>query len=282
MLSIVKRCVVQNHVSKRYFSKYVVKAPMVIPELTSPLMSKSLPRFLFDDFLSKEKKDLVAIVDGSTNKSVTYQQAHDNTYSFATSLRKYGIKRNDCVAIVSPNHLSFLTAFMGVSLAGATSTCINPMYSEYEIEGQVQATKSKLIITHSCSLEKVLKIAGDIPVMVLDEVKDESKVKGLLQLDQFVADSIKSFDPNQFSDPTDFSSEETATIPFSSGTTGKSKGVMLTHKNIIANILQMVPYEGRHLLPTATKPRGVTLVPLPFFHIYGMVVGLMIPLKAGA
>ena len=63
------------------------------------------------------------------------------------------------------------------------------------------------------------------------------------------------------------------TIPFSSGTTGKSKGVMLTHRNIAANILQFSAIEGMHLIETANQSRATILSPLPFFHIFGLTAG---------
>ena len=63
------------------------------------------------------------------------------------------------------------------------------------------------------------------------------------------------------------------TIPFSSGTTGKSKGVMLTHRNIAANILQFSAIEGLHLVETAHQSRATILSPLPFFHIFGLTAG---------
>lgn len=63
------------------------------------------------------------------------------------------------------------------------------------------------------------------------------------------------------------------TIPFSSGTTGKSKGVMLTHRNIAANILQFSAIEGMHLAETAHQSRATILSPLPFFHIFGLTAG---------
>jgi 4-coumarate--CoA ligase len=254
-------------------------------------MKKSLSQFILSTFEDENKKSLVAIVDGITNKSLTYQEAHDQSYSFAHSLHKFGLKKGDCVAIITPNHLNFFSAFIGIGLAGATSTSINPLYSEHEILHQVTATQAKLIISHSSCIEKVLKSSGSIPVMVLDDPTYESLVErigssaagNLLHMKSFIHDSLNTFDKAAFMDPVGFDSNDTYTIPFSSGTTGKSKGVMLTHKNLIANILQMESAEGKHLRadPSKNRARGVTLCPLPFYHIFGLTVGLCMPLVTG-
>lgn len=261
------------------FSKFVLRSPY--PDISLEEAKQPLPHFIMQDFLKSDRQALDAIVDGSNSKSLTYKQLHDNTYSFAQSLRKFGIKKGDCVAIISPNHIQYFTAFFGVGLAGAVSSCINPLYSEYEVEAQVEATKAKLIITHPCCLEKVLKISKNIPVMLMDDV--EKKPAHVYQMKNFIQESIDNFNKESFAPPKGFDSNDTYTIPFSSGTTGKSKGVMLTHKNLIANVLQMYPIEGCNLAATPARnfKRGVALNPLPYFHIYGLVVGMMIPAHAG-
>lgn len=274
------RTVIPNRairLSANNFSNFVVKSPF--PDVNLAEANGALPQFIMKDFLKEDRSSLEAIVDGSNGKSLTYKQAHDNTYSFAHSLRKFGIKKGDCIAVISPNHLQFFTAFFGIGLTGAVSSCINPLYSEYEIESQIEATNAKMILTHPLCLEKVLKVKKNIPIMLMDDVPN--KPAHVLEMKNFIQESLTSFDTKSFALPANFDSNDTYTIPFSSGTTGKSKGVMLTHRNLISNVLQMVPIEGRELALTAAGTRGVALNPLPYFHIYGLVVGMMIPAHAG-
>eukprot|EP01037_Dinobryon_pediforme_P033316 gene33316-38701_t len=71
------------------------------------------------------------------------------------------------------------------------------------------------------------------------------------------------------------------TIPFSSGTTGKSKGVLLSHRNLMANVLQMASLEERYLVETEHQERATVLNPLPFFHIYGLTAALLLCYHCG-
>jgi len=99
------------------------------------------------------------------------------------------------------------------------------------------------------------------------------------------SEDIKNIDTNSFhANSKHFDCHDLLTVPFSSGTTGKPKGVMLSHHNLLSNVLQCMPYEGDYIKPKIKNDwstRGTVLVPLPFFHIYGMTAGMCVPLNAG-
>lgn len=104
----------------------------------------------------------------------------------------------------------------------------------------------------------------------------------IVTIDNMIAsEDMSNIDIDSFCNPKEFDCHDILTIPFSSGTTGKPKGVMLTHHNLVSNILQVMPYEGNFILPNDLNTRGTVLVPLPFFHIYGMCAGMCVPLYAG-
>jgi acyl-CoA synthetase (AMP-forming)/AMP-acid ligase II len=161
---------------------------------------------------------------------------------------------------------------MGISLTGAIPSLINPAYSETEIRYQVENAKSKFIFAHTSCLDKVISSnEGKLPIIVIDnnETKvDENLVKNhklLLMSDLCSVKPLKSKYNHGEELLKNFDCDSTVTLPFSSGTTGRSKGVILTHKSVISNILQFANIE----------PKSIVLFPMPFFHIYGFGIALL-------
>ena len=123
----------------RKFSQVVLKSTYHLPELSSRATRLSVPKLLLDKFSNNHSLlDEIAIVDGSSNTSLTYRNLYNATYEFANALRNHGITSGACVAIISPNHLHYFTVFHGTALTGAYTTTVNPAYTEEEIEYQIQ------------------------------------------------------------------------------------------------------------------------------------------------
>lgn len=259
----------------------IVKAPVEMPELKSDVVKLPLPTFIMSEFLKPERKDQVAIMDGMSGSSLTFGEAFYAACSLANSLEKAGVKKGDRIALISPNHLHFFTVFMGISLSQAISTCMNPLCSDKEMAFQIEKTNARLVFTHPMCLETVRKVFPDDRIIVIDSPSAPAQTD-LRRLSSMI--SLAPFEgaEKRLRIPDDFDPQALLTIPFSSGTTGRSKGVMLTHSNLVNNVLQILPYEGNYLRPTATKPRGTLLVPLPFFHIYGLVAALLLSSYTGA
>jgi acyl-CoA synthetase (AMP-forming)/AMP-acid ligase II len=268
-------------------SKIIMKSPHELSALSTNIGKQSLPQVLLESFkdCGVEKENLIAMVDGGTGQEMTFGDIHSATTRYANAIQKlgYGGSNKCCVAIISPNHRHFFTVFHGTGLAGAYTTTVNPLYTKDEMKFQIEKTNAKVIFSHPFCLELASQVGIELglPVMSME------KTQGYICVDDLInSESNEKLDMESF--PVyrkNFdSNEELMTIPFSSGTTGVPKGVMLTHKNLVANVLQAMPYEGDFLRPTTAgdhSTRGTVLVPLPFFHIYGMIAGMCMPLYAG-
>ena len=111
----------------RACSQHIVRSPYVVPELEdAKIMSSTFPAFIMKQWASFGSD--VAVVDGSTNEAKTYSQINKDTKAVAAALQHRGVKHHESVAVMSPNHVDFFSVFMGISLSGAYSTCLNPQY----------------------------------------------------------------------------------------------------------------------------------------------------------
>jgi acyl-CoA synthetase (AMP-forming)/AMP-acid ligase II len=256
----------------RATSTYIVKSKFINEDLESKNYENSVPKTVLKKFLDEGVRDKVALMDGFTKETATYGQLYQRTYSCAKSLKdKYGVQKGACVGIMSPNHINFFTAFHGVGLTGGCSTTINPTYVEAEIEYQMKTTNAMMLIAHPLCLEKALAIGKklEIPVLTLGEATDDTKsFNDLLQI------PLEKSQPDALGADVDVDS--LMTIPFSSGTTGLAKGVMLTHRNLISNFYQSMTLEGQYMANASI------IIPLPFFHVFGMVMGICMPLMVAA
>ena len=266
-------------------AKIVVESSYITPGLSKTGVLENpqdFPSFILQNFLKSDRKDEIALVCGASNDTMTYHDVYNGCYSFANALRsKYNIKKNECVGILSPNHIQYFSAFNGISLIQGRSTTINPLYTVDEIKYQLESTNAKILIAHPMFIDNATKAANelDIPLITLDKVSTD-KMDSIYQLIEDYHITKDNVDLKTFggADP-----DSIMTIPFSSGTTGKPKGVMLTHANLHANILQSIPQEGRNMgRDPITKEQGSLICPLPFFHIYGMIASMCLPLFMGA
>jgi acyl-CoA synthetase (AMP-forming)/AMP-acid ligase II len=220
----------------------------------------SLYDYLFGD-LAAEDADRVALVDAKSGQQTTFREMLAGIDAFAGALAARGIGVGDVVGLLAPNSPAFAIAFHGVLRAGATATTINALFTAKDIAKQLTDSKAKLLLTVTPLLEQSREAAAaagltDDDVIVLDGA-------GLGASD--VAAPDVTFDP----------AAHIAALPYSSGTTADPKGVMLTHRNLAANVAQIRPVQGM------THDDRILAV-LPFFHIYGMTVLLNAALHARA
>lgn len=213
------------------------------------------------------------IIHGPTGKIYTYADVELTSRRVAGGLhRRLGICKGDVIMLCLQNCPEFVFGFLGASYLGAVSTTANPLCTPAEIEKQARASQAKVIVTMAAFAEKVTGYAAENDVKVV--IVDEPVAEGCLSFAELTAADEKDM-------PTDveISPDDVVALPYSSGTTGLPKGVMLTHKGLVTSVAQQVDGENPNLY---FHKDDVILCVLPLFHIYSLNSVLLCALRVGA
>ncbi|KAL7261361.1 hypothetical protein ACSBR1_006914 [Camellia fascicularis] len=222
--------------------------PVPVPENTT------LPEFVLQG--GELYADRVAFVEVGSGREYTHGEVVRDTKRFGKALRSLGLRKGRVVVVLLPNVAEYAVVALGIMAAGGVFSGANPAAHESEIRKQVEAADAKLIVTNGPNYAKVKSLG--LPIIVLGEEKVESAIYWDELLE--AADRANTDHINETILQTDL-----CALPFSSGTTGTSKGVMLTHRNLVANLCSTLFSVGPELVGQVT-----TLGLMPFFHIYGM------------
>eukprot|EP00898_Chlorokybus_atmophyticus_P001751 jgi/Chlat1/2577/Chrsp175S02417 len=212
--------------------------------------------------------DKPALIDGGSGRSYTFQELPTLVAKVAVGLTQQGLKQGDVLMLLSPNLIEFPLVVLGALTIGvAVSTC-NPLYTSEEISAQLKNSNAKVVVTIPLFLEKVQAANPTIPVITIGEAHGSATVP----LSRMIATADPALLPAVKVSPDDI-----AILPYSSGTTGMPKGVILTHRNIVANIVQVCS-SGRANI----SDQDVLLGLLPMFHIYGISCIMFSGITTGA
>ncbi len=268
-----------------WFKRYDPGVPYEIQVPEIPLW-----RFL-QDSAQRYPKNIALEFLGRT---LTYEATWDLAQRFAGGLKAIGVSPGERVAIMLPNTPQFVLAFYGTLIAGGVGVNVNPLYTPRELRHQLVDAGAETLVILDHLLPRFLEIAGETPVkrVVVTGIKDflpfpknllyplKAKREGL-PLGFPKKEGFHAFTELLKASPaTPHPShpDDLALLQYTGGTTGISKGAMLTHKNLVANVLQVDAWD-----PTAGELRGkgVMLGALPFFHVYGMTVGMNYGIYSG-
>jgi len=231
----------------------------------------SIPDVSITDYVLRHAArlgDKPALVDGPTGRTITYRGLADGVRRVAAGLAKRGFKKGDVLAIYSPNLPEYGLALLGSAAIGGVTTTANPLYTADELAKQLADSGARLLVTVPPFLDRAREAAEKTGI-------EEIFVFGSAEGARPFAELLEAGDrpPAVPIDPRN----DIVVLPYSSGTTGLPKGVMLTHYNLVANLCQV---EGMQHFDGFGEA-DVTMAFLPFFHIYGMVVIMMLGLAKG-
>jgi acyl-CoA synthetase (AMP-forming)/AMP-acid ligase II len=241
---------------------------MIIRSSSAPV---SIPAVSITEYVLRHAErlgDKPALVDGPSGRTLTYRQLAEGSRRAATGLARRGLRKGDVLAIYSPNLPEYAIAFNAVALLGGVNTTVNPLYTADELAKQIQDCNARFLVTVPPFLDKAREAAAKTGV-------EEIYVFGAAEGARSFAELLQAppEPPAVAIDPR----TDVVVLPYSSGTTGLPKGVMLTHENLVANLQQCEGMEGFE----GFAERDVVMAVLPFFHIYGMVVIMMLGLAQG-
>jgi acyl-CoA synthetase (AMP-forming)/AMP-acid ligase II len=234
-----------------------------------PYPNVDIPEIPFTQFVMRRAAELgnkPALIEAATGRKISYAELADSVKRVACSLSQRNLGKGDVIGILSPNVPEYAIAFHGIASIGAIVTPINPLYTAHEISLQLKDAGARLLITNPASIDKAREAAEATNVeelITFGEAEGTTPFASLLESD--------GEPPKVDINPR----EDLVVLPYSSGTTGLPKGVMLTHHNLVSNLRQM---DG---LDYFCEDDTLICV-LPLFHIYGLVVILNMGLRSGA
>ncbi|KAE9587963.1 hypothetical protein Lal_00002791 [Lupinus albus] len=237
------------------------------PELIVP-KTHSLVDHLFTKVSSFPSK--LALIDGDSNVTLTFSQLKSLTAKLSHAFIHLGLTKNDVVLFLAPNSIYYPVLFLAVTAIGAIVSTVNPTYTHIEVSKQVKDSNPKLIITVTELLDKVQNF--NLPTVIIGSHQGGSDSK-IISLDQLLNGADY---PTEFPTNNNVKQSDTAALLYSSGTTGVSKGVVLTHRNFIAASVMMGMDDE-----LAGRMHDVYLCVLPMFHVFGLGVILYTQLQRG-
>jgi acyl-CoA synthetase (AMP-forming)/AMP-acid ligase II len=223
-----------------------------LPDIAIP--DVSMPEFILQH--AERLADKPALIDGTTGRTLTYGQLAAGVRRTAVGLTARGFAKGDVFATVCPNLPEFALAFYGVATLGGVTTMLNPLLTVEEQTAQLRDAGARFVLTVPERLDTVREAAaraGVAEVFVLGEAVGATPFAALLERDGPL--------PAVAIDP----AADVVALPYSSGTTGRPKGVMLTHRNLIAHALSW------HVID-ALSDEDTNVVIYPFFHVAGIAI----------
>lgn len=237
--------------------------------IRSPWPDIDIPVVPLTDYVlghAAERGDDPALIDGITDRTLTFGELAQHVDNLAAGLQRRGLAKGDVVGVHLPNRPEYAVTFFGVARAGGVNTTLNPLLTEDELASQLNDSRARFLVTVPELASRAVAAGKRAPVeevFVVGEAEGATPFAALLSNDG----NFKPVDIDPLEDP--------VVLPYSSGTTGLPKGVMLTHHNLVANL--------RQIRATDTIVSGDVLIGvLPFYHIYGMVVIMAHALSNGA
>jgi acyl-CoA synthetase (AMP-forming)/AMP-acid ligase II len=234
----------------------------------SPEPDVTIPEVTLTDYViggAAARGEKPALIDGPSGEVTSYAELAARVDSVAAGLQGEGIEKGDVVALIGPNSAGWAIAYHAILRAGGVVTPINPLLTPDEVGEQLEDSKAKALVAIPALIPALSSTAQRVGVKLVWSL---GRADGVADVQALGADGVEP-------EPVEVEPGDLAVLPYSSGTTGAMKGVMLTHRNLVANIQQISP-----VMPIGAEDTLVGV--LPFFHIYGQTVVLNFGLAKGS
>jgi long-chain acyl-CoA synthetase len=280
--------------------------------MTERVWLKSYPPGVPSDIDTSQYTSLVDLVEESFRKNakkvaysfmgkdITYAQTDSLSQAFAAYLQSLGLAKGDRVAIMMLNMPQYPVAVAGILRAGMVVVNVNPLYTPRELEHQLKDSGAKAIVvieTFATTLEKCIA-ATPVKHVVLCSMGDQL---GLLKgsMVNYVVRNVKKMVPAYnlpgavrfnaaiamgtkapFKKQTT-KADDVAVLQYTGGTTGVSKGAVLLHRNVIANVLQSEAWNEPVMKSVPANEQPTSVCAIPLYHIFAFTVGMMLSMRTG-
>ncbi|MFJ7467720.1 long-chain-fatty-acid--CoA ligase [Peribacillus frigoritolerans] len=268
----------------------------IYPEQIPAVLSyEDKPLYSFLKESAEEFPDKVSI--HFQGKELTFREVHESALKFAAYLKSIGLQKGERVAVMLPNCPQGVISFFGILMAGGVVVQTNPTYTERELEYQMKDSGAKMILTMDILFPRVSAVASrtDIEHIIVTAIKEylpfpKNLIYPFIQKKQYgiVINVEHEGNHHLFSEIMKRKiTEEVDTVPidvnndlallqYTGGTTGFPKGVMLTHRNLLANTKMCNAWLYKN-----KRGEERILAILPFFHVYGMTTVLVLSVMEG-
>ena len=280
--------------------------------MTDRIWLNSYPKGVPADINTSMYPSLVALMEESfqkygsrvaynfMGKDVTYAQTDSLSQAFAAYLQGLGLVKGDRVAIMMPNVPQYPVAVAGILRAGFVVVNINPLYTPRELEHQLKDSGAKAIViieNFAVTLEKCIAttpvkhvvlcamgdqlglLKGALVNYVVRNVKKMVPAYSLpnaVRFNEAVARGTKAAFKKPATKP-----DDVAVLQYTGGTTGVSKGAVLLHRNLIANVLQIGAWNEPVMKKVPANEQPTSVCALPLYHIFAFTVGMMLSMRTG-
>ncbi len=257
-----------------------------------------VPELRLHDFLEQSARDFpdrpCTIFKGA---EISYREMNELTDRLAAGLVELGVMKGDRVAIFMPNSPQFVIAFYGILKAGGVVVATNPLYTHREIKHQMKDSGAQIMLVMSNFYNTVKEVQSetDLKRLIVTNIKEylPPHLRVLFSLlkersgghrvtlaagDEWLQEVLDAY-TREDRPQLDIDPDDTALFQYTGGTTGLSKGAVGLHRNLVANTLQGAAW----LTPVQGAPgEGVTLMAIPMFHVYGLIVGMTVAVQSGS
>ncbi len=230
-----------------------------------------------NDFLDEcvgKFPDHIALSEGE--RRITYSALSEMAGRFASALYEAGIRKGDRVGLMLPNCPEYAISFFGAMRAGAAATQVNPVYVGRELTHIFENSGSETVVVHAAMYSKVREIRADTP---LDRIVCVGQPEGGIADGDVFFDDFLAFASGEAPEVEIDPDEDLSSIQYTGGTTGVSKGAMLTHANLLGGVRQTMDLLIEN--PDDFPENGKVIAVAPFFHIFGMTMVLLFGMRMG-